>query len=160
VEEMMTTLFPADRRRIYEEESVRLEAQEEFRRQKGKKLIVIMSSGCLMLILTGGILFAVAYYSVKSQEVPAGTVVTLRGSQTDLVLVFLDFDALVQYELDKNTILYLAYHNRVAMVAGGTKARIEESGSTLIRILEGTHAGKTGYAEETDIIYPQPKKSK
>lgn len=158
----MTTLFPADRRRIYEEESVRLEAQEEFRRQKGKKLIVIMSSGCLMLILTGAILFAVAYYSVKSQETPAGTVVTLRGPQTGLVPVFLDLDALMQYERDKNTILYLAYHDRAILVAEGTKARIDEPGltSTLVKILEGKHAGKTGYVEETDIIYPQSKKSK
>jgi hypothetical protein len=76
--------------------------------------------------------------------------------------VFLDFDALLQYEHNMAVLPYLAYHNRVAMVAGGTKARIEESGSTstLVRILEGTHAGKTGYAEETDIIYAQSKKSK
>lgn len=156
----MTTLFPADRRRIYEEESIRLEAQEELQRRKGKKLLAILSSGCLMLILAGAAFFAVAYYSVKSQEVPAGTVVTLRNSRTSLIPVFLDFDALMQYERDMAVLPYLAYHNRVVMVDGGTKARIEESGSTLVRILEGKHTGKTGYTEEADITYPQSKQSK
>src|ERR1051325_8676467 len=55
----------SDKERIYEEERVRFEAQQDFKKQQGKRATIFMSSGCLVLFFVIPCIFVVASYMSK-----------------------------------------------------------------------------------------------
>lgn len=159
----MATLFPKDRRRIYEEERIRLEVQEEYKRQQGKKMAVFMSLGCLTLFLAVGGFFAMAYYVSKSEEIPVGSEVRLYSSSGKFG-VPVDLDAFMEYRHalgadNKDTIMRLILSGRVVLVDSGTRAKTISDGPTIykVSILDGKHAGRTGYLEDEWISYKRSK---
>ena len=56
-----------DKERIYEEERVRLEVQQELKKQQGKRATIFMSSGCLVLFFVIASIFVVASYMSKPE---------------------------------------------------------------------------------------------
>ena len=159
----MQTLFPKDRGKFYEEERIRFEIQEELKKEKNQKLAKGFSFGCLLVVLSVMGLFAAAYYSSKSKEIPVGSEVKLRSGGAR-VAVPVDLDAFNEYRhalgADNNeTITHLVLAGRVILVDSGTKARTISDGPTLykVKILEGRYAGETGYLEDTQITYTKAK---
>jgi hypothetical protein len=159
----MQTLFPKDKGRIYEEERVRFEIQEEYKRAQGKKMAIFMSSGCLLLALAVVGFFTMAYYISKSDKIPVGSEVTLQGG-TSGAGVPIDLDAFEEYwhaigAHNNHTIRRLILEGRLILVDNGTKATTLSDGSSFyrIRILQGRYAGQTGYIQETEIRYTKAK---
>jgi hypothetical protein len=155
-----------DRHRIYEQERVRIEAQQYFQKVQRKKASKVVLGGCLAVLAIPVLIviaFGIFYSSQSYNAIPVGSEVTLSGSG-EWVAVAVDMDAFEAYRdakkaNNKAAIALLALSERLLLVDNGTKARTVSDGIFLyeVRILGGNYAGRTGYLEKDWITYTKPK---
>lgn len=142
-----------DKDRIYEEEKIRFEAQQELK----KKQQFNRQLGCFLVLAAFIIFVGAAYFIQKAKQTPENTEVTLYNNGKS-VGVAVDLDAFDDWRKASGTgnvdkMSYLLTAGRVLLVDSGTRALNLSEASLLyrVKILDGKYAGRTGYIEDTYV---------
>lgn len=139
----MPELTPEDRQRIYAEEKARLEAQEQLKTEKASKDLASAGIGCLILIVVGGLAFALWPRQKPWEAKPRperGAVIAIKPGYPPLCMDTkegLD-EATKWYGVDRGEVLRAMLKHGGEILAPGARIKLLDPGilRARVRVLE------------------------